>query len=48
MRIKAFEESEKWQQQFFEQMIEVQRKDDAVEKEKDSQFFVELAKVSSK
>ena len=48
MQLKAFKESEKRQQQFFEQMMEVQRKDDAVEREKDRQCFMELAKVLSK
>ena len=48
MQLKAFEESEKRQQQFFEQMIDVQSKDNAAEKEKDRQFFMELAKVLSK
>ena len=41
IQLKAFEESEKRQQQFFKQMIEVQM-------EKDRQFFIELAKVLSK
>ena len=48
MQLKAFEESEKRQQQFFEQMVEAQCKYDAAEKEKDRQFFMELAKVLSK
>ena len=48
MQLKAFEESEKRQQQFFEQMIDVQSKENAAEKEKDRQFFMELAKVLSK
>ena len=48
MQLKAFKESEKRQQQFFEQMIEVQSKGNAAEKEKDRQFFMELAKVLSK
>ena len=47
MQLKAIEESEKWQQQFFEQVIEIQRKDGAAEKKK-AQFFMELAKVLSK
>ena len=48
MQLKAFEESEKRQQQFFEQIVEAQCKYDAAEKEKDRQFFMELAKVLSK
>ena len=45
MQLKAFEESEKRQQQFFEQMIEVT---DNAENRKDRQFFMELVKVLSK
>ena len=48
MQLKAFEESEKQQQQFFEQIIKVPHKDDAAEKEKDRQIFMELTKVLSK
>ena len=45
MQLKAFEESEKRQQQFLEQMIEVT---DNAENRKDRQFFMELVKVLSK
>ena len=38
MQLKAIEESEKWQQQFFEQVIEIQRKDGAAEKKKADSF----------
>ena len=38
MQSKAIEESEKWQQQFFEQVIEIQRKDGAAEKKKADSF----------
>ena len=41
MQLKAFEELEKRQHQFFEQIIEVRRKEDAPVKEKGRQFFME-------
>ena len=40
MQLNGFEESEKQQQQFFEQMIEVKPKNGTAEKEKDTQFFM--------
>ena len=47
-QLKLLEDSEKRQQDFLEKIIEEQRKEDAKEKEKDREFFMNIAKLFSK
>ena len=47
-QLKSLEESEKRQQEFYAKFIEEQRKEEAKEREKDHEFFMNLAKLFSK
>ena len=47
-QLKSLEESEKRQQEFYAKFVEEQRKEEAKEREKDHEFFMNLAKLFSK
>ena len=47
-QLKSLEESEKRQQEFYAKFIEEQRKEEAKEREKDREFFMNLGKLFSK
>ena len=47
-QLKSLEESEKRQQECYAKLIEEQRKEEAKKREKDREFFMNLAKLFSK
>ena len=46
-QLKAFQDAEQLNQEFFKNLVEQQRKDDATEREKDREFFMNIAKLFS-
>ena len=47
VQLKAFQDAEQLNQEFYQNLVEQQRKDDAKEREKDREFFMNIAKLFS-